>query len=90
MPSASQKPNPALKSAGMIRNIGNDGATCHKVARAWLANRMGSWVSRHSQIIPRTKINGSEAINAPMPALRRATSDAKAIRMPEIAALRRS
>lgn len=51
----------------MSRNIGSDGRTNQKVARAWTAMMAGSCVSCHSQIMPSSETNGSEATSAPKP-----------------------
>src|SRR6185312_10453154 len=63
--SAAQNGTPRRSRAGIKRNIGSEGSTYQKVAPAWLAIRSGSWVSRHSHIIPITETSGREAISAP-------------------------
>lgn len=82
-----QNPTPFLNSMGIRRNIGSEGSTYQNVASAWLASRSGSAVSRHSHIMPRIEIRGSEATSAPTPGLRRAISDTAATIRPESAAL---
>jgi hypothetical protein len=70
----------------MARNIGSDGSTFQKVAPACAAIRCGSWVSRHNHIMPSTDTSGSEAISAPKPGDRLATSEIAAMITPESAA----
>ncbi len=86
--SEGQKPHPARSIAGMVKNIGIDGARNQIVPMEWLARRSTSRVSCHNQIIDSTDTSGSETINAPRPGKRRAVSEASAIRMPEMAALK--
>ena len=67
--------------------IGREGRTYQKVAPACAASRSGFRVSRQSQIIPRIEISGREAIRAPNPGDRLATSETAAMITPESAAL---
>lgn len=78
---------PRLSKTGIRINIGSDGITNQKVAIACTDRRSGSCVSRHSQIIPKTEISGSDAISPPRPGNFLATSDTVATIMPEITAL---
>ena len=68
---ASQNAQPRSSSAGIAKNIGKDGSTNQKVARAWAAMVVGSCVSFHSQIMPSTETSGSDATRAPAAGLRR-------------------
>ena len=73
--SAVQNAKPRLRSAGISRNIGCEGSPYQKVPWAYCAMRSASPVSRHNQIMLSTVMRGSAEISAPMPGLRRATSE---------------
>ena len=68
-------------------NIGKDGMTNQNVAIEWCEMRSASPVSNHIHIIPRTEINGKEAIRPPKPGYFLETSDTIAIIKPDNIAL---
>jgi len=84
---AAQNATPWRNSAGSTRNKGKVGSTSQKVPCASAAMRSLSPVSRHSQSIDRMESRGSDRIKAPQLGLRRATSEAVAMMMPESTAL---
>lgn len=61
---AAQKGTPRSSIAGIARNIGSDGRTNRNVAPTWADMFAVSGLSRHSPIIPKIEIRGSEAEGA--------------------------
>ena len=64
---AAQNDQPRSNNTGISRNIGNEGSTNQKVARAWAAMVTGLCVSCQSQIMPSSETSGSEATRPPKP-----------------------
>ena len=86
--SAGQNAKPRLRSAGISRNIGCEGSPYQKVSWAYCAMRSASPVSRHNQIMLSTVMRGSAEISAPIPGLRRATSETATMMIAERIAFR--